>query len=135
MPIRSDGKRYFLEGQKTAYVLAVRNDKLVEHLYWGPKLPLDTDYPAADRKPSFAFENPQGLVPLEYPTWGGLRFSEPCLKVEFPDGCRDTRLVFEDATYCRATRRASLISSSGWLIPYILSGSSYTIASMKSSTW
>lgn len=97
MPIRSDGKRYFLEGNQTAYVLAVRNDKLVEHLYWGPKLPLDTDYPQADRNPSFAFENPQGLIPLEYPAWGGLRFSEPCLKVEFSNGCRDTRLVFEEA--------------------------------------
>ncbi|MEO0158722.1 MAG: glycoside hydrolase family 36 N-terminal domain-containing protein, partial [candidate division WOR-3 bacterium] len=43
----------------------------------------------------FPFEPSLHLLREEYSTFGGLRFMEPCLKVELPGGVRDCVLKYE----------------------------------------
>jgi alpha-galactosidase len=37
--ILNDKKKWFLESKNTAYVIGVDEDKNLQHLYWGEKLP------------------------------------------------------------------------------------------------
>ncbi len=42
------------------------------------------------------FESPTGMSREEYAPWGGMRFNEPSLKVEYADGTRAIEWVFEE---------------------------------------
>jgi len=61
------------------------------HLHWGAPVPL-ADLAAAPR-PVYRMDNAEGAAwgaeePLEHVVFGGRRFDEPSLKVEYPDGTR-----------------------------------------------
>ncbi|MDI7247783.1 MAG: alpha-galactosidase [Bacillota bacterium] len=91
-----DENTWVLETELTAYVLGVDKQGGLQHLYWGDRLPLDRDYP----RPTLAlfdspFESPRSIVYEEYPAWGGIKFTEPCLKVCHADGVRTSALVYD----------------------------------------
>ena len=98
-PILSDpeGRRWALAGNGSTYGLGIDDEGLLRHLYHGPRLGRVEDLPQVGEKAaSTAFEPPGGAsVSYEYPAWGGMYYYEPCLKVTFSDGVRDTRLVYE----------------------------------------
>jgi alpha-galactosidase len=99
MPILFDEERcvWALQGSVSTYGLGVDVEGCLRHLYHGASLPRIEDLPAID-PPSLpqTFEPPGGPeVRYEYPAWGGMFYSEPCLKATFSDGVRDARLVYE----------------------------------------
>ena len=98
MPIRylEDRAIWILSTEKTAYVIGVDKEGGLQHLYWGDLLAVDDDYPA----PTLAlkdssFESPRSMVAEEYPAWGGVKYTEPALKVSFADGVRSLILVYD----------------------------------------
>ncbi len=96
MPIYATEKSWILETQNTAYALGLNAAGMLAHRYWGAKLPRAEDYPAAQNSEGFSSFNGSGqLVPYEYPAYAGASYVDPCLKVSFPDGVRDTVLEFE----------------------------------------
>ena len=93
------GSTWVLSAGQMSYAIGVNNAKLLQTLYWGPRLTEDTTLfsglPPAKMHPELAaFDTPMTTTPLEYPGWsGGLAF-DPALKASFPDGDRSTSLEF-----------------------------------------
>ncbi len=86
----TDKKIWILETDDTAYVFGITPGGLITASYFGAKLPRVEDYPAAGEQPAWAsFTNMEGQSYEEFSCWGGPRYNEPCLKVEFHDGVRD----------------------------------------------
>ena len=87
-------KLFVIETERTSYVLGVNEQNEVQLVYCGARLARDADFEPAHTREACAFESGEGLSEIEYPGWGGLRFSEPCLKVSFADGVRDLVLKY-----------------------------------------
>ncbi len=93
-PIRYDeaSRVFLLDTVSTSYAFAATGDgRQVRHIHWGPRVDLEsaaamalsTDAPHAVERITWGGEDP-----LEYTPWGGQRYDEPSLKVDFADGTR-----------------------------------------------
>src|SRR5258708_32526863 len=73
-------------------------DSSLQHIYWGPRIA----YAAASEMAHASgplkrpFARSERTIREEYTPWGGMRFSEPSLKVEYSDGTRVIEWVFEE---------------------------------------
>lgn len=95
MPIHSTPHSWVLETAHTAYSFGLNSQGLLAHCYWGPALPRAEDYPPAPDLPGWPFNSQGQIVPEEFPAPAGLKYIEPCLKITYADGTRDTVLDFE----------------------------------------
>ena len=87
------GQGWLLETERTAYALGVNAAGRLAHRYWGPRLPYHDDYPPPPEPREWSsFNPPAQYTPEEYPGWGGMSYTDPCLKVSFADGTRDLLL-------------------------------------------
>lgn len=75
-------KLFVLDIGKVSYVFGLNQHNELQHHYWGGRLWRDEDLPAT------LVSDAPGLDRQEYPGWGESLFSEPSLKVSFPDGNR-----------------------------------------------
>jgi alpha-galactosidase len=97
MPVREIDGGWLLEGQTSAYVVGVESGGVIVPRYWGARLPWPEDYPPVPPRYEWSsFEPALHLLAQEYPAAGGLRYADPCLKVQFADGVRDLDLVFRE---------------------------------------
>jgi alpha-galactosidase len=98
MPIHTSERAWVLETARSAYALGLNETGRLAHRYWGPRLPFRSDYPPAPDLGEWAsFNGPAQRTQEEYPPYGGTSYVEPCLKISFADGTRDTVLRFEEA--------------------------------------
>lgn len=93
----NDEKKWFLETKNTVYVIGVDEDKNLQHLYWGEKLPYTSDYPGVLLLKESSFDNFEEIIKEEFSPWGGIRYKEPGLKVIYEDQVRD--LILKYKTY------------------------------------
>lgn len=118
MPIFSFENTWVLETRNTAYVFGLNKKGAPVHHYWGARLPNPTEYTTPADAPAFPFpmplpdpadpSRPVELPPMpplpdtytlkfeEYPSYGGVKYTDPCLKLQFADGVRDAVLAFAD---------------------------------------
>src|SRR5579859_8018664 len=93
MPIKAESQNWILETDHAAYVLGLNRAGLLTHRYWGPRLASAQDYPSASDPLGWAsFDSAANQTSEEYPGYGEMKFTEPCLKVTFADGVRDVVL-------------------------------------------
>jgi len=85
---------WILETDHTSYVIGVNEQNAIQNLYWGKKITRDQDFAAAHTREAYVFESPEGTTNEEYPGWGGMRYTEPCLKVTLAEGVRDLVLKY-----------------------------------------
>jgi predicted amidohydrolase len=98
MPIVAVDRGWVLETERTAYALEIDGAGLLVHRYWGKRLPSPQDYPPAPVTAGWAsFNNPAHLAQEEYPTYTGMKFTEPGILVSFSDQVRDLVLRFVTA--------------------------------------
>ncbi len=90
----SEKKIWVLETDHSSYALGINELNAVQNLFWGGRIQEDQDFDVAKTRDDYAFENREGMTPEEYPGWGGMRYSEPALKVTFNDGVRDLVLIY-----------------------------------------
>jgi alpha-galactosidase len=90
----SASKVWILETDHTSYVVGVNEQNVLQSLYWGKKITRDQDFAPAHTRKAYAFESPEGMTNEEYAGWGGMRYTEPCLKVTLADGVRDLVLKY-----------------------------------------
>ncbi len=89
---------WILETKRTAYVLGLNRLGILQHMYWGPKLGLDTDYGQPNDDGYWPFERARGISQEEFSGWGNINYNEPGLKATFADGVRAVELQHEAAT-------------------------------------
>ncbi|HUU13560.1 MAG TPA: alpha-galactosidase [Terriglobia bacterium] len=97
-PVRylTDRKLWVLETDHTSYVLGVNERGELQNVYWGKKLVRDEDLSAAHSSREHAsFDSSATMTNEEYPGWGGMLYSEPCLKITRADGDRDLVLKYD----------------------------------------
>ncbi|MGA2119844.1 MAG: alpha-galactosidase [Bryobacteraceae bacterium] len=90
-----ESKTFLLETAHASYVFGVNENGALQNIYWGGKVARAADFSPAHTVPEHAsFDSREGMSPEEYPAWGGMQYSEPCLKVTFGDGVRDLALRY-----------------------------------------
>jgi alpha-galactosidase len=98
---------WLLEMRSSAYAFGLADDgSALRHLHWGAPLARQAvaglmDSAAAGpsaREEQFILSHDR---PDEYVPWGGLRFDEPTLKVDYADGTRGIEWRFEDQRVTR----------------------------------
>lgn len=83
-----------LDGGSVTYAFGVNSAGALQSLYWGPRLAA-TDRLETSTPPDLSDMDPSSSVtPQEYPGWGGSLYTEPALKLAYPDGVRDAVLTF-----------------------------------------
>ncbi len=98
MPILELERSWVIETAHSGYAMGVNAEGLLAHSYWGVRLPSPQDYPPPPVTHGWAsFNNPAHLSPEEYPTYTGMKFTEPGILVTFPDQVRDLVLRFVNA--------------------------------------
>ena len=84
-----------LSAQQVTYAFGVNERGELQSLYWGSRRNPDDTLPAAKSDTgSASFDPSTGSTPQEYPAWGSGLYTEPALKVSFPDGNRDLVLHY-----------------------------------------
>lgn len=112
MPIHTPPRMWILETANTAYAFGLNEAGLLTHTYWGKRLPNLSDYPAPHNFPGWAsFNGAKQVIREEYAAYGGTSYVEPCLKVTFADGVRDTVLQFVRAVQQGETLHITLTDS------------------------
>ena len=97
-----------LDGGSVTYAFGVNSAGALQSVYWGPKLA------AADKLTAVAAHDLSGIdpsgsiTPQEYPGWGGSLYTEPALKLAYPDGVRDVVLTFVSGHRRRETRHGGM---------------------------
>ena len=95
MPIHCLNQSWILESKNMGYALGINSQGVFAHAYWGKRLPRVEDYPTPPQAEKWAsFNNAAHLTPEEFPTWQGMKFTEPSLMLNFSDGVRDCWLTF-----------------------------------------
>jgi alpha-galactosidase len=79
----------------TDYVIGVDVEGNLKHVYWGSKQPLLLDYMDLPKSIEHPGGGPIGPHRDEIMPWGGLRFTEPGIKVTFSDHIRDLHLTYD----------------------------------------
>jgi len=95
MPIYAKDLGWVLETAHLGYALGLDSHGLLAHRYWGARLPYPEDYPPAANPQGWAsFNSAAHLTNEEFPANAGPKYIDPCLKVSFVDGVRDTVLNY-----------------------------------------
>lgn len=90
---------FTLNAQRVTYVFGVNERGELQSLYWGGRLASDDSRPAAKSDAGLSsFDPSMATTPQEYPAWGSALYTEPALKVSFPDGNRDLVLHYVSHT-------------------------------------
>jgi alpha-galactosidase len=88
-------KVFRLDGGGVTYAFGVNNVDELQPVYWGKSVALNDPFPAVHTMPEAAsFDSPATTTPKEYAGWGGGLYTEPALKVSYPDGNRDLVLHY-----------------------------------------
>ena len=98
-PKAPPGPVFRLDGGNTTYAFGVNERGDLQTLYWGGRVGAQDTIPPAHSYPEWAsFDSQNTTTPQEYAGWGAGLFTEPALKITFPDGNRDLVLHFVKAT-------------------------------------
>jgi alpha-galactosidase len=94
-----DKKLFVLQSGPVSYVFGINQRNELQHVYWGGKIARDADFQAAKVVGEWAsFDLSTTTTPQEYAGWGAGLYSEPALKLTFPDGNRDLVLHYDSHT-------------------------------------
>ena len=95
----AQGRCWIFQMDASTYCLGLSEDaSSLRHIYWGPWIAPATasEMSHAPRPLKRPFDMSAWTLREEYTPWGGMRFSEPSLKVEYSDGTRVIEWVFEE---------------------------------------
>ncbi|HEY2837246.1 MAG TPA: alpha-galactosidase [Rhizomicrobium sp.] len=83
-----------LDGGQATYTFGVNSTGALQSLYWGLRLAASDKLEAVAPRDLSGFDPSGSITPQEYPGWGGPFYTEPALKLTYPDGVRDVVLKF-----------------------------------------
>ena len=93
----TEKKLFLLSTGKMSYGMEVTSLGALVNLHWGARLDRVEDLPYGEQLQFARGDEPKKrpMVNQEYPGNGGYFYNEPCLKVMFDNGCRDTKLFYK----------------------------------------
>jgi alpha-galactosidase len=86
-----------LDGGQVTYAFGVNAEGTLQSVYWGPRLAASDQLSAVAPHDLSGMDPSSSITPQEYPGWGGPLYTEPALKLAYPDGVRDVVLTFRSA--------------------------------------
>ncbi len=90
------GKLFVLQSGPVTYAMGVNQRGELQHIYWGGAVTRIEDFQPAKIVPEWAsLDLSNTTTPQEYAGWGGGLYSEPALKITYPDGNRDLVLHYD----------------------------------------
>jgi len=90
-------RMFRLDGGQVTYAFGVNAEGSLQSVYWGPRLAASDKLRAVAPPDLSGMDPSSSITPQEYPGWGGPLYTEPTLKLAYPDGVRDVVLVFQSA--------------------------------------
>src|ERR1700709_1580906 len=91
-----DKKLFVLESGPVSYVFGINERNELQHVYWGGKVTRDADFQAVHSTREWSgLDLSTAYTPQEYAGWGAGVYTEPALKVTWPDGNRDLVLHYD----------------------------------------
>ncbi|MBB4153930.1 alpha-galactosidase [Sphingomonas jinjuensis] len=87
-------KMFRLDGGEVTYAFKINAAGILQSVYWGKRLPDRAPLAAPELSGMSGFDVTANVVPQEYAGQGGGLYSEPALKVTWPDGNRDLVLYY-----------------------------------------
>ena len=90
-------RMFRLEGAQVTYAFGVNAAGALQSVYWGPRLAASDKLEAVAPHDLSGMDPTSSITPQEYPGWGGALYTEPALKLAYPDGVRDVVLTFVSA--------------------------------------
>jgi alpha-galactosidase len=88
-------RMFRLDGGQVTYGFGVNTAGALQSLYWGPRLASSDKLEVVTPRDLSGFDPSSSITPQEYPGWGGPLYTEPALKLAYPDGVRDVVLTFQ----------------------------------------
>ncbi len=93
--VNENQKIFVLNTKNTEYAFCVDNQGLLRNLYWGKSIKSPQDYDIVELSEVSTNDPVYEITREEYPVYGGLRYKEHCLKVNFADKTRDIVYKYE----------------------------------------
>ena len=92
-------KVFRMDAAGTTYAFGINDQNELQPIYWGSAIATGDSLPAATRNGgNAAIDLPSSTTQKEYGGWGSELYSEPALKVTYPDGNRDLVLHYVSHT-------------------------------------
>ncbi|MDY3359103.1 MAG: glycoside hydrolase family 36 N-terminal domain-containing protein, partial [Clostridium celatum] len=92
--INKEENIFSLNTINTSYVFGIDDEGLIRSLYWGRKINHIDDFELIKLEEVSTNDPVYEITPEEYPVYGGLRYKEHCLKVNFNDGTRELKYKY-----------------------------------------
>ena len=91
-----DKKLFALQAGPVSYVFGINERNELQHVYWGGAVPRAEEFKTPKVLSDWAsFDLTTTTTPQEFAGWGAGLYSEPALKVTYPDGNRDLVLHYD----------------------------------------
>lgn len=87
-------KLFRLDGASVTYAFAVNDRGMLQSAYWGPRLEAGDTLDVRAPGELSSVDPSTSIEAQEYPGWGGGLYTEPTLKLAWPDGVRDVVLHY-----------------------------------------
>src|SRR5271166_1412783 len=95
----SSDKLFRIDAAGVTYAFGVNERGELQPVYWGQRLGANDALPTPHTYRDIAsFDLTTSATPQEFSGWGAAYYSEPSLKVNFPDGNRDLVLHYQSHT-------------------------------------
>jgi len=88
-------KIFRLDAGGITYAFGVNEKDMLQSLYWGAQLSTSDKFKAVLPAKLADIDPSTSIVAQEYPGWGGTIYTEPTLKVAYPNGVRDVVLRYQ----------------------------------------
>jgi alpha-galactosidase len=99
----AEEKSFLLQTKSSTYILRIRKDKYLEHLYYGNKIeePVISELCKSSFRPSFSANPDEDAsfsldnMPSEYPAYGNTDLRQPAYQLQLENGTRITDLSYQ----------------------------------------
>lgn len=80
---------FAIQTQNSTYLFGINDQGSLQHLYWGQPVGVEDAARLLQPRSHSSFDAEVHSEVEEYSFWGGVKYSEPSLKIRMSDGVRD----------------------------------------------
>lgn len=93
MEFEEQHRIFAIQTRNSSYIFGINGNGRLQHLYWGPPVSAIDSVPLLKLPSNSSFD--AEIHREEYSFWGGICYTEPCLKARMPDGVRDLSVRYD----------------------------------------